>query len=328
MNIHQWRKHINNFNNHFEENTEVINQWNKNTIINLPRFTKQNSIWNLRDLYAKGNQKAFVLVGASPCLKKDVEKLKNLDDNFRIICANSSLRFLLSNGIKPHYVICLDSDEIDIPQHLDCDSKDITLLASSVVCDKVLSTWEGPIWYMPYYSIDKGLRPKIRRKLGRPLPGGGNSITQALMVATILFGAKIVVFVANEYCFDDSYYADKDAAKQEVLETLYPTKDVLGRQRWTLPSLYMYAIWTEKSCGDLTPPGLFIDTSFGLLGLDSKAINNMDLDDAIVLVKRAYLNKKDNEVIAMVEKKTNDTSKVLRYDLSTQRSKLLQLARS
>jgi len=112
-----------------------MNNGVKNTLDNMDRFKRENSIWNLADKY-KGKKKCFVLVGASPCLRKDVDKLKELDDNFHIICANSSLKFLLKHGIKPHYCLTLDSDHIDIPQHLDCDNKDVTLLASTAVCKK------------------------------------------------------------------------------------------------------------------------------------------------------------------------------------------------
>jgi len=338
MNFHQWRKTINTFNKSFEGNNCQAEEWNRNTIDNLPIFNKSNSIWNLQDKYLEDNERAMVLVGSSPCLAEDVDKLKELDENFMIICANSSLRFLLKHGIRPQYVICLDSDVIDIPQHLDCDSTDITLLASSVVCRKAIDNWKGPIWFMPYYSINKDLRRKLRGKLGRKVMGGGNSITQALVVATIIFGSKTVIFVGNEYCLDKSYYADPEAAKQEVLKVLYPVVDVMGRERWTLPALYVYAIWTEKICGDLTPPGFFIDTSFGLLGKDTNAIHNMELGEAIKRVKWAFEQKNlikqaPNEsekfkILAEISKVTDDNGEVRRYDMQSQRERILQLARS
>jgi len=85
---------------------------NRNTTENLPLFKKGNSIWNLEFKYYKRRWEGNVLVGSSPCLAKDVEKLKELDDNFIIVCANSALKFLLKSGINPHYVICVDSDDV------------------------------------------------------------------------------------------------------------------------------------------------------------------------------------------------------------------------
>jgi len=328
MNIHQWSNTIKTFNKKFEENRDVQDQWDVNTRENLPLFNKGNSIWNLEDLYSGEKEKAMILVGSSPTLEKDAPKLRNLNDNFIIICANSALKYLLKNGVKPHYVICLDSDDIDIPQHLDCDSRGITLLSSTVVSKIALDAWQGDIYFMPYYSINNDLKKKIRGKLGKKIPSGGNSITSALAVVSIIFGSKIVIFVANEYCFDKAYYADKDSAKQEKLSTLYPAIDVNGNKRWTLPALYMYAIWTDKICNDLTPPGLFIDTSFGLLGKDNNAIWNKSIPEAIYTINQVFEGRKDGEQIASLGVVRHDKSEVLRYNLQTQREKLLQLARS
>ena len=295
MNIHQWKHHVHEFNKEFGENKEIQAEWTRNTKENFPRFNKENTIWTMEGMFEEQAEKAMVLVGASPCLTEDVEKLKQLDDNFIIICANSSLKFLLKNGIKPHYCISLDSDLIDIPQHLDCpESKDITLLASSATAGKSLDVWKGPIFYMAYYSIDPKIRPKLRRKLGKKVVSGGNSMSQALVVVTTIWGAKTVIFVANEYCFNKKdYYADKTAAKQEKIEVTHSVKDSKGRTRVTIPALFTYYRWMDKTCGDLTPPGFFIDTSFGLLGRDNPAIHNMELDEAITKVKWAFNKAKE-----------------------------------
>jgi hypothetical protein len=304
----------------------------------MPLFKRENSVWNLQWKYYKENEKAMVLVGASPCLRKDVEKLKELDDRFCIVCANSSLKFLLKHGIRPDYCIALDSDHIDIPQHLDCDSEGISLLASTAVCKKALKAWKGPIYFMPYLAVPLYLRNKIRRRLGNMICGGGNSMTQAFWLVSVVFGSRTVIFVANEYCFDDvkNYYADKKAAKQEPLNTIYPVVDVLGRERWTLPAHYNYVIWQEKACTDLSPAGFFIDTSFGLLGKDCPNIHIMDLSEAISKVKKAFddrdrLNntksdRKRNKIIKEL-KPQYEPCEVYRYDMSEHRERLLQLAR-
>jgi len=327
MNINQWVSSVKMFNKRFADNLEVRQEWDNNTKDNLELFNKNNSIWNLDAKYMGNNEKAFFLVGGSPSLKRDVHALKDLKPHCKIMCANSPMKYLLREGIKPDYVISLDSDKLDIPQHLEYDGDDITLLASSVTHRSVLDKWKGPIYFMPYYSISNDLKPKLRNKLGKKVAGGGNTMTQALVIVTLIFGVKIVVFVGNEYCFDESYYADKTSAKQEILETLYPETDVLGKKRWTLPALYQYAIWTEKICSDLTPPGFFIDTSFGLLGKDAPAIYNKDIKDTIRLIDNIFENKKEGSKISTLRIDKHDESKVLRYDVSLQREKLLRLAR-
>jgi len=339
MNIHQWKGQIKRFNDEFAKHEPIREQWEKHTLANMHRYEKSNSIWNLEFSYYRETEKAMVLVGASPCLRKDVEKLKALDDNFCVVCANSSLKFLLKNDIIPDYCICLDSDDIDIPQHLDVDTDKVTLLARTAVCHEALDNWKGQIYYMPYYSVDKKTRLKLRRRLGKGVPGGGNSMTQAFYLVSVIFGSKTVIFVANEYCFDSkkNYYADKDAAKQETLATLYPVVDVLGRDRWTIPAHYNYVIWQEKACGDLGPPGFFIDTSFGLLGKDCDQIHLMDLTKAIDLVKGSFAtrdrlnNAKTDKTRKKILKEVtieDEKSDVYRYNVFEQRERRLQLART
>ena len=340
MNLHQWKHNIRSFNKAaFGENPVIREQWKNNTIENMHRFSKKNSIWNLEWKYYKEKEKAMVLVGSSPCLRKDVDKLKELDDNFCIVCANSSLKFLLKHGIKPHYCIAIDSDHIDIAQHLDCDNKDIILLASTVLSPKALDLWKGSIYFMPYYSIPNELKPKMRSKLGKVIPSGGNSITQAFWIVSVVFGSHTVIFVGTEYCFNDvkNYYADKKTAKQESMATICPATDVLGRERWTTPGHYNYVIWQERACSDLTPPGYFIDTSFGLLGKDCPAIHVMELSKAIDLVKKAFkdrdrLNKAKTEkekiqiIKGLIPK--HESSQVYHYNVPEHRERILQLARS
>jgi hypothetical protein len=340
MNLHQWKNQIKNFNKAaFSENKIIHEEWDKNTAENMDIFNKQNSIWRLGEKYKNEKERTTVLVGSSPCLRKDVNKLKELDDNFYIICANSSLKFLLKHKITPQYCLAIDSDHIDIPQHLDCDSENITLLASTAVYRKALDSWKGPIYFMPYYSVSKELKAKIRARLGKAVPGGGNSITHAFWVASMIFRSKTIIFVANEYCFDDlkNYYADKTSAKQEVIKTLFPAVDVLGKERWTTAGHYNYVLWQERVCSDLTPPGYFIDTSFGLLGKDGNAIHVMELSEAIKMVKKSFLDR-DRLNQAKTEKAKlkiikellpkDEPSKVYRYNVSEHRERLLHLARS
>lgn len=341
MNLHQWKKQIKSFNEAFAKHTIIHKEWNKNTRLNIERFHKSNSIWNLEFKYYAENEKAMVLVGASPCLKNDVHKLKELDNNFCIVCANSSLKFLLRNGIKPHYCIALDSDWIDIPKHLDCDNKDITLLASTAISPKALNKWKGPVYFIPYYpkSVEKQYKDKIRNRLGRGVSGGGNSMTEAFYIVSVIFGSRTVIFVGCEYCFDDvkNYYADTKAAKQELLTTLYPVVDIKGRERWTLPAHYNYVIWQEKACTDLSPPGYFIDTSFGLLGRDCPAIHVIELSDAIKLVKKSFIDRDRINTAKTTKKKLKiieelkpkyEQSQVYHYNVSEHRERILQLARS
>ena len=92
MNIYQWKSQLKAFNAAFE-GVKPQQEWDDNTKANLPKLNKTNSIWKLKGMCSGTNgneEKAIVIVGASPCLKRDVEKLKQCDDNFIIISVNSA----------------------------------------------------------------------------------------------------------------------------------------------------------------------------------------------------------------------------------------------
>jgi hypothetical protein len=87
----------------------------------------------------------------------------------------------------------------------------------------------------------------------------------------------------------------------------------------------------------MSPPGYFIDTSFGLLGRDGDAIHVMELSKAIAMVKKSFMDrdrlnqaKTEEEKLRVLKEwiPKNEPSKVYRYNLSEHRERMLQLARS
>lgn len=293
MNIDQFKQSIKFFNKRHQEATNPIELWSENTERNLPRIKKKDSIWQLENLLKDEKEKAVVLIGASPCLKRDVEKLKALDDNFITIAANSALKFLLKNGFKPDYVIALDGDKTNLVGHLDCDNEDLTLITSNATAPEAIDVWKGKIIWSPYYSIHKHLKSKVRSRLGRTTPCGGNSITAAAVIAYTVFDARLIIFVGSEGCFDKRYYVDKPSVWEKSETMQFKATDSKGRERRTNIPLNLYTQWLEKMAIDL-PECTLVDTSFGLLGVDKNSrIHVMGLSEVIQRVKHSFQKKKE-----------------------------------
>lgn len=288
----QWRNSIEAFNNGC---CVPENEWDDNTAANLHRLNKDNSVWNFERAFVSPNDKAVVIVGASPCLERDVETLKKCGKkDFAIFCVNSALKFLLAHDVKPDYVVALDSDDHDIHEHLDVDSKDLTLIASNVLSPRVLDDWKGKIWFFPYLGMpDKKLRPKVTRRLGKSIPVGGNTLNTTISMAVNIFGARILILVASECCYDKHYYVQKDIARNNNKVTEFYTVDVDGNRRVTTTALFTYKIWLEGMAAHIHPHIKIIDTSFGILGKrdDKSAIYVYPLEEIIAKVKQAA-NKK------------------------------------
>lgn len=260
----QWRQAIEAFNNNCRVPTD---EWDINTEANLKRLHRANSVWNMYGCYLNPNDKAVVVVGASPCLKRDVNILKRCTRrDFSIFCVNSSLKYILEHGVKPDYVVALDSDDHDIYAHLDVDSKNLKLISSNVLSPRVLDNWKGEIIFFPYYGMKKELRPKVRNRLGRTIPVGGNTFNTTVSMAVNVFGARIIILVASEVCYAKNYYVDKNIERNNAKVTEFYVNDVDGNRRVTTTALYTYKLWLEMLAKHMHPRIKIIDTSFGILG--------------------------------------------------------------
>ena len=288
----QWQSTIKSFNDHSVVPTD---EWDKNTKVNLKRFHASNGIWKLHRCFVSPNDKAVVIVGASPCLKRDAEKLKDCNDDFCVCVVNAALKYVLKKGVKPSYVVALDSDTHDIYEHLDVDSKDLKLIASSTLSPKVLRHWKGEVIFMPYFGMKAELRPLVRSRLGKAIPVGGNALGTMVSMATQVFGSRIIILVASECCYDKHYYHDKTIARNNIQPTEFYVKDINGKQRITTATLHTYKLWLERYALEGHPMIKIIDTSVGILGKrdDKSYIYTYELSEIINKVKEASNKKRE-----------------------------------
>ncbi|MFA5340201.1 MAG: 6-hydroxymethylpterin diphosphokinase MptE-like protein [Clostridia bacterium] len=290
MNEEQFRGVIDFFNDkHLAQDPKKV--WNKNTLQNLPRCSKEKSIWKLRD---KHLEDAIIIVGASPCLTEDVKELAKLErnphrKNFVVIVVNSALKPCLKAGVKPDYVIAIDGNPETIVEDLKCDNKNLTLIASNNVAPEIFKVWKGKnIWWSPYYCLSKEVLKKISPILGKRMPSGGNTFSAAMGIGYTVFGSRIFIMVGSEHCYDEQYYAHKKSRWEKTDDlSHWKVLDIKGRERWTNIPLWQYKIWIEHMANDL-PHCHFIDTSFGLLGTDTKRIQHISLKEAITKTTEAF----------------------------------------
>ena len=288
----QFTEYVEGYNTHGKFPTK---EWEKNTETNINKITKASSIWNLEGMYLPPNDKAIVLVGASPCLERDADKLKECNDFFRIFCVNSALKYLLERGIKPDFVVALDSDTPDISDHLDVDSKDLTLITTNIISPKVLDNWKGKIWFMPYYSLkDKKLKKRLRNKLGKIVPPGGNAFNTTLSFVAQIFGARIFILVASECCYDKKYYASNKIKRSNSQPVEWYIEDLNGKRRVTTNALHIYKLWLEMAAIHTQNWLKIIDTSQGILGVDKGSrIYTYELAEVIQMIKDHTAKKRE-----------------------------------
>ena len=86
--------------------------WVTNTLKNISTINK-STVYKLSDLENKFNGQSALILAAGPSLKDNIEKIKSKRDNYVIFVVNKSLRYLLSEGVHPDFVVGLDAGYMD-----------------------------------------------------------------------------------------------------------------------------------------------------------------------------------------------------------------------
>lgn len=245
-----------------KKNTRLGELWNDNTRKNKKIISKMESVWKI----PKEEGRAVVVVGASPSLREDVLKLKDLPRCYVVIAVNSALSMLLSHDVRPDYVIAVDGGP-GVPPHLDLgdDSKGLTLLASNSCSPQVFKVWKGDVRIIPYLALkDKDLKKWVKEKFGKETPCGGNAFNSAVGIASHVMKSTVLIFMANELSWKgERYYADKPSFNDGSM--VFRHGDVRGRATWTNTVLFQYKVWLE-AFAQQNSDMLFYNVSGGILG--------------------------------------------------------------
>ena len=114
-------------------------EWQQNTLLNLPEICQNPTVSVLRDLY-KGED-AFV-IAAGPSLKDSIEFVKKLKDKAFIICVGTALKTCLKAGVEPDIVVVLDSDPKVYKQFIDVEKHRSYLVGSQTLFPPIIKDYE------------------------------------------------------------------------------------------------------------------------------------------------------------------------------------------
>lgn len=252
--------------------------WIENARINREFFKKSGKAWATQDLQDLHLGKTVVMIGASPALAKQVDILRDLqnDTDFVLFGISCNLKFLLNNGIKPKYIITVDPhwSQGDFWKDMDMEeTKDITLITNVFSYPPMLKTWKGPLKWLYLASDDKPFDRKLK-KWYSPVNGIGMGFPSLLgqfnigtAFAVLCLGCRIVIFVGNELSYSTektTYYVDrtdeKDIDKKQPAMDLHGNKVYTSYQLWALKCASEYFIDHIKNAAwwfNCTEAGIF-----------------------------------------------------------------------
>ncbi|OVE81056.1 hypothetical protein BVY03_04770 [bacterium K02(2017)] len=167
----------------------------ENTLKNVKKVKDWCSIEPYQN-YFKG--KTGILVSSGPSLDNKLHLLKKHQDQAVIVCADSSLKLLRSNGIKPFAVASIERVEnlaklyqgFKIPD-------DILLFATTVLYPSIYEVFPGPIIpvflnHFPFHFLPKFL----------PLRTAGMSCAHLNLLMLIFLGCEKIALVGQDLAYD------------------------------------------------------------------------------------------------------------------------------
>ncbi len=278
-------------------NTGMLNteKWYANSRAN----QKRERSWAAEDLLDIGVDKTAVIIGGSPSLKTQLAALRQLrfDNRFILVAVSSVLRFLLKNGIRPHYCMVMEADS-KIDRFFDGieDTSGITLISGLCVPPSILDAWKGDIKLLALYTSIKKLDKELK-KAYRPVNGCGvyfpalcSQFNTAVVMAYRVFGCRNIIMVGNELCFktndmESRYYVEGTDPKDSWERRPHP--DIYGNTVWTTYNFmalkmaledYLQRLWVECVNHEGRAPYFFNASEGGIFGV-SKRHGNLSVSD-------------------------------------------------
>jgi len=272
-------------------------RWKKNIQINKPHYIKGNP--PLVGL-------ATYLIGAGPSLDKNVDELKKISKRGVIVCVDANFEYLINKGITPEYCVSIDASNkiYKMVKKVMNKTKDTMLVCTTSANPKVVSKWQGPVYFFStphprlqskadeYFALSRYVVAKKEIKPGEELmfnknykvvfagafanlPCGGNVTTSAHMFCITCLKASMVVFVGCDFSWEmaSHFYSGRrhiaNINKRTLDSPSFDCIDSNGKKVYTNLSLHGYKRWHENVI--LQNPTRHINaTEGGILGIDEK----------------------------------------------------------
>ena len=228
--------------------TALSETWERNTRRNLKKYFKDYGLLvdNCRGF---GRDKATVMIGAGPSLKKNWSALQEVNDftlrfpfpeqPFLFMVSNHQFKPCLNDGILPHFVVLVDASHseaiynqlcVDIPEI----AKPVVLFCSIHINPRVVRDWTKQGREVQFYiPNDEENRKIFKEVIGKELPN--QSIVQGGCVSNVAFVASLVAFDSTIFIAlgnDFSYELEEDLEKRRAnyyMDGDYSTNLASGR---------------------------------------------------------------------------------------------------
>lgn len=224
--------------------------WQQNFQTNRSAIQKNPGVIALKN---KFRDLPSIVVGAGPSLDKNIRFLHRAQNKAVIISCDAALKPLMSHGITPDFVVCLDPQEEISRFLMNVPHKGITLVVPSIVHPHILELWESDILFFNKFAPDIPALVEIQKAvphIGILTPGG--TVLSVTYDLAFQAGSAPIIFVGQDLSYPkkNSHSQGSDASGQGLKLMMEKQKDNLvletdinGKSLRTLKSMSVSKEW-------------------------------------------------------------------------------------
>lgn len=305
--------------------------------------TAKNDLYNMRYLLGNSSMEedfenvfpegaTAILVAAGPSLEKNVQQLKRAKGRALIIAVDTSLRYIVSQGIFPDVVVVADPLK-PIQLFEDQEVQNCSLAICTSANYKIVELMKGKIIYA---SSSNAYYNKILCNVGRNmyrLTTGGSVSTVAFSLA-IAWGFRRLVLVGQDLALsnDKVHAGDDDIDAFKLKEKHLEVDGYFGETVYTSPDYAEYIKWYEtiiRMDDDIevinaTEGGAAIKRTIqmSLKDVVDSYCNHVFDYEGVIKNQRSALDSDEKEIIKKCWVKSIDNLDVLRRKMNECKSEI------
>lgn len=221
--------------------------------------------------------KKLIVVAGGPSLDDDIQYLKNLPEDYRILAVGRVVKKLLDEGVKPDYFIMVDANKIVIEQIKGSNLDHIPFIYLSTLYYEVLEEHKGKQYLI--LQEDYTLAEEYANRNHLQLYKTGGSVSTTAIEVGIRLKCSSIICVGLDLAFVDNQTHASDTGGDSITKTekLRKVQGVDGKAVYTSKSLDSFRHWIERRISNEN--GIkFINVS---KGANIRGMENKNLKDII-----------------------------------------------
>lgn len=221
------------------------------------RYNNENRYPNISSWYNTLKNKPVIIVSAGPSLDKNIDLLKEVNEEIFILATGRTLKLLIEKGIRVDMFCIIDpTEELMFKQIEGLANLQVPMAFLNTANHKVVKAYRGPK-YIAYTEES----PETQE--GR-IDSGGSVATVALELA-IKFGANPIIFIGQDLAYTNLKSHCNNSISMSTIENGSITKkvkDIHGKYIPTTLALLSFKWWIEQKIRK-TPGIKFINATEG-----------------------------------------------------------------